>query len=67
MNGKWEVGVTLCFNKYCESKTNMHMDVKRMYTTPEVDVVNLKTDGMICASGNNWDTDDLPGFVFEDE
>jgi len=45
----------------------MHMDEKRMYTTPEVDVVNLKTEGMICASGNNWDTDDLPGFEFEDE
>ena len=45
----------------------MHMDEKRMYTAPEVDIVNLKTEGMICASGKNWDTDDLPGFEFEDE
>lgn len=67
MNGKWGWVVTLYLNQYCESKTSMHMDEKRMYTTPEVNVVNLKTEGMICASGNNWDTDDLPGFEFEDE
>ena len=42
----------------------MHMDEKRMYATPEVDVVNLKTKGMICASGDNWETGDLPGFEF---
>ena len=36
MNGKWEVGVTLCFNKYCESKTNMHMDVKRQFIMSKI-------------------------------
>ena len=50
----------------------MHMDEKRMYTTPEVDVVNLKTEGSFCKTGqqpgpNDFLTDDLPGFEFEDE
>ena len=67
MNGKWGGLVTLYLHQYCESKTSMHMDGKRMYTTPEVKVVNLKTEGMICASGNDWDTGTLPGFEFEDE
>ncbi len=43
---------------------NMHMYEKRMYATPEASVVNMKTEGMICASGDNWETGDLPGFEF---
>lgn len=45
----------------------MLMNEKKLYETPEVSVIKLKAEGMICASGNNWDTDELPGFEFEDE
>jgi hypothetical protein len=42
------------------------MDNKELYQAPGTQVMQLTFEGMVCISGNNWGTEDLPGFVFED-
>ena len=42
------------------------MDIKKQYETPETWVGKMKTERLLCASGNNWDGKELPGFEFND-
>lgn len=67
MNRKMVRIVSLPLVVLTKQKTDMLMNEKKLYETPEVSVIKLKAEGMICASGNNWDTDELPGFEFEYE
>jgi hypothetical protein len=44
----------------------------KLYMTPTVTVLEVKTEGSFCKTGqqpgpNDFLTDDLPGFEFEDE
>jgi hypothetical protein len=41
--------------------------VKEGYSAPVSRVLGLTLEEVICASGNDWRTQDLPGFDFDED
>ncbi len=48
-------------------QTDMLMKDKRPYKTPQARARALQTEVMICISGNDMGTGELPGFGFDGE